>query len=219
MLKLELHAHTSDDPCDYIPHTLTDLVDRAAALGYGALAITLHDRQLDVSASAAYARDRGVLLIQGVERAVQGKHVLLINFPSEAERVRSFDEIAELKKRSNGLVVAPHPFYPAGSCLRHLMNRHADLFDAVEFNAMYTRGLNFNGPAVRWAERHGKTLVGNADVHRLSQLGTTYSLVDADAEADAICEAIRAGRVTVKTRPLGWVRAVTLTGRIVLKVR
>ena len=32
-------------------------------------------------------------------------------------------------------------------------------------------------------------LVGNGDVHRLHQLGTTYSLVDAIPDADAICAA------------------------------
>ena len=30
MLKVELHAHTSDDPVDRIPHTARDLIDRAA---------------------------------------------------------------------------------------------------------------------------------------------------------------------------------------------
>jgi len=42
----------------------------------------------------------------------------------------------------------------------------------------------------------------------LAQLGTTYSLVEAaTAEADAICHAIRMGRVQVVTKRLGWVRA------------
>src|ERR1051325_656837 len=45
MLKVELHTHTSDDPVDRIPHTVTQLIDRAAFLGYHALAITLHERQ------------------------------------------------------------------------------------------------------------------------------------------------------------------------------
>ena len=43
MLKVDLHIHTSDDPVDRIPHTTTDLIDRAAQLGYDAVAITLHD--------------------------------------------------------------------------------------------------------------------------------------------------------------------------------
>ena len=44
MLKVELHAHTADDPEDFVPHTVERLVDRVAELGYDAVAITLHNR-------------------------------------------------------------------------------------------------------------------------------------------------------------------------------
>ncbi|HXI27402.1 MAG TPA: hypothetical protein VNG89_03245, partial [Vicinamibacterales bacterium] len=68
MLKVELHAHTADDPVDAIPHSTNDLIDRAAALGYDAVAVTLHDRQLDLGPWVSYAADRGIVLIPGVER-------------------------------------------------------------------------------------------------------------------------------------------------------
>jgi hypothetical protein len=38
-------------------------------------------------------------------------------------------------------------------------------------------------------------------------MGTTYSLVDAEPSADAICDAIRARRVELRTQPLSMVRA------------
>lgn len=107
-----------------------------------------------------------------------------------------------LKARANGLVIAPHPFFPALSCLRGLLDRHADLFDAVEINAFYTPAIDFNARARRWAAACGKPLVGNCDVHRLAQLGATYSLIDAAPEPDAVCDAIRAGRVAVESRPI-----------------
>ena len=69
---------------------------------------------------------------------------------------------------------------------------------------MFTSTVDFNRRAERWAEQNGKPVVGNCDVHRLAQLGTTYSLVDAPADADAICEAVAAGRVRVESRPLAW---------------
>ena len=61
--------------------------------------------------------------------------------------------------------------------------------------------------AQRWAVEHHTPLVGNGDVHRLWQLGTTYSLVDASPDPDAICAAIAAGRVRVHSRPLTWLEA------------
>jgi predicted metal-dependent phosphoesterase TrpH len=202
MLKVELHTHTADDPVDRIPHTTIALIDRAVALGYDALAITLHERQLDLRRFTPYANERGLVLIPGVERTIEGRHVLLLNFPRGADEVRTFADLARLRSRQPGLVVAPHPFFPTSVCLGKDLERHADLFDAVERNAMFTRAIDFNRRAEAWAARHGKPVVGNCDVHRLSQLGPTYSLVDAPPDADAICHAVAAGRVQVKSRPL-----------------
>jgi len=219
MLKVELHAHSADDPVDRIPHSTIDLIDRAAALGYGALAITLHERQLDLQRFEAHAADRGIVLIPGVERTIEGRHVLLLNFSRATETVKTFRDLARLKARERGLVVAPHPFFPAGSCLRGDLDRHADLFDAVERNAMYMRGIDFNARAEAWAARHGKPVVGNGDVHRLAQLGTTYSLVDAPPEPGAICDAIRAGLVRVESRPLSWLEVARVLGVMLLDCR
>ena len=188
-------------------------------LEYDALAITLHDRQLDVRPLAPYAAERGITLIPGIERTIEGRHVLLLNFPRGAEDVRSFADVARLKRRAPGLVVAPHPFFPSWSCLLGRMNRHAGLFDAVEYNAMFTASLNFNVLAERWARRHGKPMVGNGDVHLLEQLGTTYSLVEAERDPVSICEAIAAGRVHVVSRPLPWSTAGRVAASLIASSR
>jgi predicted metal-dependent phosphoesterase TrpH len=207
VLKVELHTHTADDPVDIISHSTRELIDRAAALGYQALAVTLHDLQLDPRPFVSFAAERGITLIPGIERTIEGRHVLLLNFSSRSMEVDSFDALARLKAREPGLVVAPHPFFPLGHSLREMMDRHAALFDAVECNAMYTSTLNFNRKAERWARLHGKPMVGNGDVHWLRQLGTTWSMVEAEPTADAICAAIKAGRVRVESRPLSWLSA------------
>jgi hypothetical protein len=204
MLKVELHTHTADDPVDRIPYSTTQLIDRAAALGYHALAITLHERQLDLRPFVSYAADRGIVLIPGLERSIEGRHTLLLNFRKGAEDVRTFDDLKRLKRRESGLVVAPHPFFPGRACLGSLLDQHARLFDAVERNAMFTASVDFNRRAERWAIQNGKPVVGNCDVHRLHQVGTTYSMVDAEPHVDSICEAIAAGRVRVEGRPLTW---------------
>src|SRR6266545_3989596 len=97
MLKIELHTHTADDPFDRIPHTTIQLIDRAAALGYDALAVTLHDRQLDIRPLMSYAADRNIVLIPGIERTIQGRHVLLLNFSSATEDIRTFEDLAALR--------------------------------------------------------------------------------------------------------------------------
>lgn len=212
MLKIDFHTHTADDPHDLIPHSAFQLIDRAATLGYHALAITLHDRQLDVRPFAPYAQERGVALIPGVERTIRGKHVLLINFSAPVDQITSFDELESVKKRSDGLVVAPHAFYPGSNCLQGVMDEYPALFDAVEVNAFYTARINFNRSAIRWAAKAGKPLVGNGDVHRLRQLGSTYSLVEAEPDADAICGAVKKGNVAVQTRALSPMECARILG-------
>jgi predicted metal-dependent phosphoesterase TrpH len=217
MLKAELHTHTADDPVDRIPHTTPDLIDRAAALGYDAVAVTLHERQLDVRRFERYAADRGIVLVPGVERTIEGRHVLMLNFTPASERVRTFHDLARLRAREpQGLVIAPHPFFPSTVCLRGDLERHAELFDAVERNAMFVPGIDFNARAEAWAARHAKPVVGNGDVHRLAQLGYTYSLVDAAPDAQSICDAIRAGRVRVASRPLSYAAAVRVLGAMAI---
>ena len=213
MLKVELHAHTALDPADFIPHTTRQLIDRAAALGYGALAITLHDRYYDPVEDAAYARRRGLVLIPGIERTIERRHLLLLNFPADCAAVSTFGELRALRHRHPaGLVIAPHAFYPISSAMRGDLDRCADLIDALEINAMFTRWVDFNAGAVAWARSRGKPLVGNTDLHLLRQLGTTYTLVDAAPDPAAICDAIRQGRVEVRSAPLPLVVACALFG-------
>ena len=216
MIKTELHAHTGLDPVDYIHHTTRELIDRAASLDYGALAVTLHNRYYDPAEDAAYARGKGVLLISGIERTIHGRHVLLLNYPPDCAAVGSFEDLRSLRQaHPRGLVIAPHAFYPTPSAIHEtLLERYADLIDAVEVNSMFTRWLNFNSRAEAWARRHAKPLVGNSDLHVLDQLGRTYSLVDAPPEVDAICEAVRAGRVEVRSSALSSVRAGWTMGRM-----
>jgi predicted metal-dependent phosphoesterase TrpH len=215
VIKVELHAHTALDPVDYIPHTTRHLIDRAAALGYGALAVTLHNRYYDPFADREYARDKGIVLIPGIERTIRRRHILLLNFPSECAMVSTFDDVRELKRRhAHGLIVAPHAFYPIPSAMGPDVDACVDFIDALEVNSMFTPWLDYNRRAVAWARAHRKPLVGNTDLHLLDQLGTTYTLVDAAPDPDAICDAIRAGRVEVRSTPLPPLRAAWTMARM-----
>ena len=209
MIKVELHAHTSDDPGDRIPHATEALIECASAAGYGGLAVTLHNRWFDPAPWDLRARALGLTLLSGIEKGIEGRHILGINVPREVEQARTFDDLRAIKTRApDALFVAPHPFYPIPSALGARMDDLTDLIDAVEINAMYTSSLDYNRKARAWAAAHRVPLVGNCDLHRLDQLGSTWSEVDAAGDADAICRAIKAGKVEVRTAPLSWPRAV-----------
>ena len=202
LLKADFHIHTREDPHDFIRYTAVELLAEAARQGFEVLALTCHNKRIHTEELRKRAEDLGILLIPGVEAAIEGKHTLLLDMPYSRLRVRNFKHVRAFKK-DGGLVIAPHPFFPAPKCLNSKLRENLDLFDAIEYSHFYTRTVNFNHKAVEYARRMGIPLVGTSDCHRIWQLGTTYTLIDADEKTlPGVFSAIRAGRVRVVTAPL-----------------
>lgn len=202
LLKADFHTHSREDPHDFIRHTALELIQEAARQGFDVLAITCHNKRIHTDELARRADDLGVLLIPGVEAAIEGKHTLLLDMPYSRFKVRRFADVRRLR-RDGGLVIAPHPFFPAPKCLNSKLRENLDLFDAIEFSHMYTQTVDFNKKAVEYAARMELPLLGNSDTHRLWQLGTTYTLVEAERRSvAAVFAAIRAGRTRVVSAPL-----------------
>jgi predicted metal-dependent phosphoesterase TrpH len=112
-----------------------------------------------------------------------------------------FSSLSKLR-RPETLIIAPHPYFPAMYSLNGYLLEHLTLFDALEYCHFYSPMINFNQKALEISESYGFPMVGNSDAHFLSQLGTTYSLIDADKNLGSIFSAIRQNKVEVVTRPL-----------------
>lgn len=202
LLKADFHIHTREDPHDFIRYTAAELLEEAAAQGFDVLALTCHNKRIHTDELRRKAEGLGILLIPGVEAAIEGKHTLLLDMPYARLKVRTFEHVRALRQ-DGGLVIAPHPFFPAPKCLNGKLRENLDVFDAIEFSHFYTQTLDFNRKAVEYARRMELPLVGTSDCHRLWQLGTTYTIVDVTAKTiPAVFAAIRAGRVRVVTAPL-----------------
>jgi predicted metal-dependent phosphoesterase TrpH len=203
-LKAELHAHCSVDPRDYrvCSYTPDRLISEAARLGYRVLAITCHNLDIWNRRLSDHAASLGITLIPGLEVSTEGRrHVLAYNFQTGCENLDTLEKI-RARRREDTLVIAPHSFFPALSCLRSLLQRNLDLFDAIEISGFYTRHLNFNRRAARIAAEHGIPMVGSGDVHMLWQLGKTCSWVNSEPGVLPVLRAIREGRVRVESVPL-----------------
>jgi len=203
-LKAELHAHCSVDPEDYrvCSYTPDQLISEAARLGYQVLAITCHNHDVWDRKLSNYAESLGVTLIPGMEVSAEGRrHVLAYNFQTGCENLNTLEKI-RARRREDTLVIAPHSFFPALSCLRSLLHRNLDLFDAIEISGFYTADLNFNRRAARIAVEHGIPMVGNGDVHMLWQLGKTYTWINSEPGVLPVLQAIREGRVRIESAPL-----------------
>jgi predicted metal-dependent phosphoesterase TrpH len=201
-LKCDLHIHTGEDTRHDLDYGARDLIAVAARRGYQVISITNHDRVTYSGELAGFARERGILLIPGVEATVGGKHVLLYGVDGMEEDWGALDVFALRRLRMRGaLVVAPHPFYPGYNSPGSLLVRFPYLFDAVEYSHLYVRRVNFNRRAASFARRNALPLLGQSDAHSLRQLDYTYSLVDAEPVRDQVFRAIRGGRLEVASHP------------------
>jgi predicted metal-dependent phosphoesterase TrpH len=199
-LKADLHLHTREgDP--FIAYDAYALIARAAREGYEVLSITNHDRLTFSERLEAYAAERGILLVPGVEATIEGRHVLLYNFDVSLSMLRTFADLRRFKG-PDWLVVAPHPFFPASFSLGSRLLRELDLFDAIELSHFYTRWIDFNRRAVRLARATGRALVGSSDSHLIRQFGTTYSVIEGEPTVFSVLSAIRNRRVRVVSHGL-----------------
>jgi len=209
-LKAELHAHCNLDPADskLCSYSAEELIGEAARLGYQVLSIACHDIDVWTTELCDYAGGQGITLIPGMEVTTEGsRHTLVYNFGIDAEKLRTLDEI-RAHRRPDTLVVAPHPYFPGTSCLRRLLERNIDVFDAIELSGFYVPGIDFNRRARQVAAASSKPLIGNADVHQLWQLGRTFTWIHAQPGISSILNAVKNGRVRIESCALSYTEVV-----------
>lgn len=200
-IKSDFHLHTSDDREDHIPHSAKELITHAARRGFKALAITNHNTFTFNLELQNYAEDRGVLLIPGIEKLIEGKHVLILNAFPAAEKIKTFDDL--WKAKDDGLfLIAPHPFFKTARCLGKKLYQNLGLFDALEFTFFYSKWLNLNRGVTKLARKEGMPVVGNSDCHLLKYMGACHSLILAEEQStEAVLSGIRNNQVEVVSAP------------------
>jgi predicted metal-dependent phosphoesterase TrpH len=197
MIKADLHMHSKEDIHDVIDYTSFELIDRAAELGFGLISITLHDHFPDYSEIEQYADKRGIIFIWGVEKIISGKEVLVYNLTAEDfQGLNTFDDLRKLKMNNKDiLVIAPHPYFKIDKCLGEDLEKHIELFDAIEVSWFYSDHINMNKKAIEVAKRYSKPLFATSDAHELHQFGKNYTLVDAKKDKKELTAAIKSGKV------------------------
>ncbi len=208
-IKLDLHIHTLDDPKDHLDYTAHQLLERARALGFAALAITLHDKVFDRPEVFADAAAMGILLIQAAEMRLEGADVVLLNIqPNEVENLRTFDDLRQLRARRGDSLFsfAPHPFFVLGASIGDRLLREIDCFDAIEICHFHKGWFDLNRRARAVAAAHGKPLLATSDAHRLHAFGGHYTSVPRPPEmtVEAVLRAIRQGPHRLTSPPSSW---------------
>jgi len=179
-IKIDLHIHTLDDPKDAVDYSAHQLLERARALGFRVLAITLHDAVFNRPEVFADAVAMGILLIPAAEMRLHGADVIVLNVSAEEmAELKSFDDLRRLRERRGDSIftIAPHPFYMFGGSIGSRLFREIDCFDAIEFCHFHVGLFNPNRRAKRVASRFGKPFIATSDAHRLHAFGRHYTSI------------------------------------------
>ena len=212
MLKGDFHNHCKGDLYDFfIKYSAKELISHAAKLGFEVLAITPHAEDVIYNETLKdYAKSKNILLIPACEAYVEGRHTLLYNFTKEEiSKIKTFSDLKKVK-RNYHMVIGAHPFYPHPEVLGEKLIENLDLFDAIEHCHFYHRFKNYNKKAVTLANKHSLPLVGTSDTHFLIQMGSNYTLLDADKTVEGVIEAIKNKNIKLITKPLSTLKLAKL---------
>ena len=205
-IKIDLHIHTLDDPKDIIDYSAHQLLERARSLGFGVLAITLHDAVFDRPEVFADAVAMGILLIPAAEVRLLGADVIVLNVTAEeVAGLKNFDNLRQLRAQRGGSIftIAPHPFYVLGGSIGRQLVDLIDCFDGIELCHFHKGPLNPNRYAARVAKRFGKPLIATSDAHRLHAFGRHYTSIPRPdmVTAENVFAALRSGPLRLTSPP------------------
>src|SRR5712691_166559 len=205
-IKVDLHIHTLDDPKDAVDYSAHQLLERARGLGFGVLAISLHDTVFDRPEVFADAATMGILLIPAAEVRLCGADVIVLNVTAEEiGELKNFDDLRRLRARRGTSIftIAPHPFYVLGGSIGAQIVDLIDCFDAIELCHFHKGVLNPNRRAAKVAAQFGKPLIATSDAHQLHAFGRHYTSIPRPAAltVENVFAALRHGPLRLASPP------------------
>ncbi|MDI6846950.1 MAG: PHP domain-containing protein [Candidatus Bathyarchaeia archaeon] len=192
MIKADLHTHTiySFDASIH-PKTIVDQLYAHPSIK--AVAITDHNTiegYYKVRKLASAYQD--ILIIPGVEVSAVEGDLTVLGVAELPPKPWTVENVVDFTKERGGLVVVAHPYRAYG--LGDLAKNYD--FDAIEvLNGI--SAPHVNKMAENLAKAMGLPGVAGSDAHRVHELWTVYTEVQASSDADEILKAIKKGLVRV----------------------
>lgn len=210
---VDLHLHTNRGSADsnLAPR---DLVERARAIGIGAVCITEHDTMWELGEVAEMARAARVLFLRGMEVTTDMGHVGVFGFDSYLGGIYKLSELRRIANEKGALLIANHPFrYKLDARFSFISNDHEPIDPAhperaagLEIFRMVDAIEALNGAcseeenvfALKVANLLGTAVVAGSDSHSASSVGCVTTLLPEPVKTEReLIEAIRQRR----TRP------------------
>ena len=192
MIRIDLHLHTTYSPDALIPPKT--IVNQLHAHPFiKAIAITDHNtvegyRKVKKLASAY----QDILIIPGIEVSAVYGDLIVLGVAETPSKPWTVENVIDFAKGSDGLVVVAHPYRAYG--LGDLAKNYD--FDAVEvLNGISPHHVN--KMAENLAKAMGLPGVAGSDAHRVEEMWTVYTEVQASLDIDEIFKSIQEGLVKV----------------------
>jgi len=197
-LRIDLHLHTNYS-LD-AKTTLEEAVRYAKKNQLDGIAVTDHDT---VEGARRIAKEKDLLIIPGIEVSSQHGHILGLNITEPIQPKLGVAETAERIQLLGGLAVIAHP----AVIIKGLGARidTSSRIDAIEvINAAAIPFYLSIYSSRRLALRLRLPQTAGSDSHYPNEIGSAYTIIDADPNPDDVMEAIRKGRTEPRGKPISW---------------
>lgn len=207
---VDLHLHTNRGSSDsnLAP---ADLVERAGAIGIGAVCITEHDNMWESREMDLLANESGVVFLRGMEVTTDMGHIGVFGLDRYVGGIYKLSELRKTVDAVGGILVANHPFRykldprfsfinPDGEPIDPTRPERAaklaifEFVDAIEvLNGACSEDENVF--ALRVARELGKPEVAGSDSHSANSVGCVSTLLHGPVQDErGLIDSIRAGR-------------------------
>jgi predicted metal-dependent phosphoesterase TrpH len=207
---VDLHLHTNRGSADS-NLSPRDLVERARAIGIGAICITEHDTMWELAEVGAMARTAGVILLRGMEVTTDMGHIGVFGLKSYLGGIYKLSELRRVADKNGAILIANHPFRYRLDARMSFMNSdhepidpaHPERAAKLEIFRMVDAIEALNGAcseeenlfALKVAEHLGLAVVAGSDSHSASSIGCVTTLFSESIHNEReLIEAIRARR-------------------------
>lgn len=196
-LRVDMHLHTRvshDSLSGY-----DAILEAARARGIDRLVVTDHNR-IDGALRLRELDPTRVIIGEEVKTR-EGADIIGIFLTEPIPKGTPARETCERIRAQGGIVYVPHPFDARRAGGGALLERIADLVDAVEAHNARTWRVTINLRGEAWARARGLPLGAGSDAHTPAEIGRGFVEVPRfEPNRESFLAALRAGRVAGRAR-------------------